>query len=319
MRRFFRIMGVLVIAALINSIALAAGQATCGVGTGGKQGCYYAVGQALAKLAVKNPALKLNIEPSAGSVANINSVMKGQMAFGLAQSDRVLQARAGKAEWRESGPREGLRAICGLYNESVVLVASDKSGIKECRDLRGKKVAIGAPGSGIRQNSLDALKSCHLKPKDLALADPINAEEANQKLQAGQLNAFFYTAGHPNELLRQAAKGRVKVKLVGFPDVCRDKHFCYVKTWVALDHYPGLLNTGYELKTCGLKAVLVTSAKTSNESAYKMAELIGQNLDEFKRMHTSLRRLKLYEIIDDLHAPLHPGAKRYFQEKGILK
>jgi TRAP transporter TAXI family solute receptor len=319
MRRLLIMAVVLILTVFTASLALAAGKSSYQIGTGGEQGCYYAVGQVLAKLAAKSPGLKLKVNNSSGSVANINAVMNGKMTFGLAQSDRVLQARTGEAEWRKSGPQQGLRAICGLYDESVVLVASSNSRIKECRDLRGKRVAVGAPGSGIRQNSLDALKSCRLGIKDLALAEPINAEAASKKLQSGKLDAFFYTAGHPNELIRNAAKGRVKVKLVGFPDVCRSRDFCYIKSWVPLESYPGLLNKGHELQTCGLKAVLVTSAKTPNNAAYKMAELIGQNLDELKRMHPSLRRLKLYEMTDDLHAPLHPGAKRYFQEKGIVK
>lgn len=319
MHRFLKTAAALAILVFMASPALAAGKSSCQIGTGGEQGCYFAVGQVLVKLAAKSPGLKLNVNASSGSVDNINAVMTGKMTFGLAQADRVLQARSGQAEWSKSGPQKGLRAICGLYNESVVLVASGKSGIKECRDLRGKKVAIGAKGSGIRQNSLDALASCRLGTKDLALADPINAEAASKKLQAGQLDAFFYTAGHPNDLIREAAKGRIKVRLLGFSDVCRSKEFCYVKTWVPLDLYPGLLNKGYELPTCGLKAVLVASAKTPDDSAYQMAELIGQNLDELKRMHPALRSLRLYEMIDDLHAPLHPGAKRYYQEKGIVK
>jgi len=319
MHRFFQIIGLLVSLLLIASGASAADQTSYTLGTGGEQGCYYAVGKALARLASQKHGLRLKAESTSGSVANINSVLNGQMTFGIAQSDRALQAISGKAEWAKSGPRNDLRAICGLYNETVMLVASGPSGIKECRDLRGKRVAIGAPGSGIRQNSMDALNSCHLTTKDLALAAPLNAEEASQKLQAGQLDGFFYTAGHPNQVIGNAAKGRVKVKLIGFPDVCRDKQFCYVKAWAPLDIYPGLLNKGYELPTCGVKAVLVTSAKTPEKVVYQIAELIGQNIDALKRMHPSLRRLELYKLVEDLHAPLHPGAIRYYKEKGIAK
>lgn len=298
------------------SLAVGAGPYT--LATGGEQGCYHAVGSAIARLGKEKRALDLQVKPSHGSVANIQAILAGKADFGLAQSDRVLQARQGKAEWQDKGPQDDLRAVCGLYSESLVLIAAG-SGVKECRDLRGKKVAVGTPDSGMRQNAVDALKSCNLTLKDLALAAPLNAEEALSELQAGKLDAFFYTAGHPNRIVKQAVKGKVKVRLIGFPDVCRDQSFCYVKSWIPLDIYPGLLNKGYELQTCGVKAVLVTSAKTPDKVVYKFMELLGQNLDQVKAMHPSLRRLELYNMVDDLHASLHPGAKRYFQEKGVVK
>ncbi|KMY68137.1 hypothetical protein AAU61_08170 [Desulfocarbo indianensis] len=299
--------------------SLAAGAGPYTLATGGEQGCYHAVGSSIARLAKEKRALDLQVKPSHGSVENIQAVLAGKADFGLAQSDRVLQARQGKAEWQDKGPQGNLRAVAGLYNESLVLIASAGSGVKECRDLRGKKIAVGKPGSGMRQNAVDALESCNLTLKDLALAAPINAEEALRELQAGKLDAFFYTAGHPNRIVKQAVKGKVKVRLIGFPDVCRDRSFCYVKSWISLDLYPGLLNKGYELQTCGVKAVLVASAKTPDKVVYKLMELLGQNLDQVKAMHPSLRRLELHDMVDDLHAPLHPGAERYFQEKGLVK
>ena len=132
------------------------------IGTGGITGVYYPTGGAIAKM-VNNKREEYNIratvESTGGSVFNVNSVMSGDLEFGVVQSDRQYQAINGLAEWMEKGVQADLRAVFSIHPESVTLVAAVDSGIMDIRDLKGKRVNIGNPGSGQRQNSIDALKN----------------------------------------------------------------------------------------------------------------------------------------------------------------
>ena len=136
------------------------------VGTGAPGGSYYLTGLAISSI-VNNKqeahGFRLQEEFSSGSVSNINAIMAGDIQFGIAQSDRQYQAFNGLAEWKEKGPQKDLRAIFSLYPESVTLVASGDSGLAAIHDLRGKRVDIGLPGSGARQNAIDVLDAAGIE------------------------------------------------------------------------------------------------------------------------------------------------------------
>ena len=130
------------------------------IGTGGSLGNYEAAGRAIARIVNKKQetdGFQLQEKSTTGSVYNIDAIMKGEIEFGIAQADRQYQAINALAEWKSRGPQKDLRAVFGLYTESVTLVATRDSGITTIQDLRGKRVDIGHPGSGLRKNALDAL------------------------------------------------------------------------------------------------------------------------------------------------------------------
>jgi len=145
---------------LVHSPGLAFSQLTfVTIGTGSFTGVYYPTGRAISKL-LDEKRCELGIlaraKSTPGSVFNVNSVMSGDMEFGLVQSDRQYQAYYGLADWKDKGKQKKLRAVFNIHAESVSLVAADDSGIKNFMDLRGKRVNIGNPGSGPRGNALDA-------------------------------------------------------------------------------------------------------------------------------------------------------------------
>lgn len=114
--------------------------------------------------------IRCTVESTGGSVFNINAFMTGDMQFGIVQSDRQYQAMNGIAEWKDKGPQKDLRSVFSIHPESVTLVATVDSGIMGIKDLRGKRVNIGNPGSGQRQNSIDALWDAGIDyTKDLAI------------------------------------------------------------------------------------------------------------------------------------------------------
>ncbi|MFH0957802.1 MAG: TAXI family TRAP transporter solute-binding subunit, partial [Pseudomonadota bacterium] len=192
------------------------------IGTGGVTGIYYPTGSAISKLMNQKRSVygfKVTAEATGGSVFNINALGVGDLDLALSQSDKAAQAWDGQEEWKEKGPSKELRGLFCLNSETVCLIASVKSGIKSCADLKGKIVGVGNPGSGTRQNAQDALSTCGLKFSDLAQAESIKPVEAAALLQDGRIDAYFYTVGHPNGSIKEAAAGGTKVRFIPFPDV----------------------------------------------------------------------------------------------------
>ena len=132
------------------------------IGTGGVTGVYYPTGGAISRMVNKKSkeySIKATVEYTAGSVYNINAVLSGDLEFGVAQSDRQFQAYNGLAEWGKAGPQRDLRAVFSIHPESITLIASAASGVKNVMGLTGKRVNIGNPGSGQLQNSKDVLEA----------------------------------------------------------------------------------------------------------------------------------------------------------------
>ena len=170
------------------------------IGTGGVTGVYYPTGGAISRMVNKKSkeySIKATVESTAGSVYNINAVLSGDLEFGVAQSDRQFQAYNGLAEWGKAGPQRDLRAVFSIHPESITLIASAASGVKNVMDLTGKRGNIGNPGSGQLQNSKDVLEAVGVS-LDAINAEQVKAVEAPGLLQDEKIDAFFYTVGHPN-------------------------------------------------------------------------------------------------------------------------
>ena len=158
--------------------------------------------------------MRLTVESTGGSVYNVNAIMAGDLDFGIVQSDRQYQAIRGLAEWKDKGKQKDLRAVFSIHPESVTLLAGVDTGIKSIKDLKGKHVNIGNPGSGQRQNSIDALTSAGINYKVDLKAEGLKAAEAPGVLLDGRIDAFFYTVGHPSGAFKEATAGTRKVSFV---------------------------------------------------------------------------------------------------------
>lgn len=293
------------------------------IGTGGITGVYYPAGGAIAKM-VNNKRdqyhLRCTVEATGGSVFNVNAIMGGDLEFGVVQSDRQYQAVKGMAEWQDRGPQKDLRAVFSLHPESVTLVAAVDAGIHDIRDLKGKRVNIGNPGSGQLQNSIDALQAVGLDPEADLDSEKVKAAEAPGLLQDGRIDAFFYTVGHPNGAIKEAVAGVRKVRFVSITgiDAMLEKYPYYAKSVVPLKEYPGAQNDT-DVETFGVKATLVTSAKVPDDVVYAVTKEVFENLDEFKRLHPAFAMLTRENMLQGLSAPIHSGAMKYYKEAGLKK
>ncbi len=293
------------------------------IGTGGITGVYYPTGGAICRIVNKKRkvyGIRCTVESTGGSVFNVNAIMAGDLEFGVVQSDRQFQAMKGLAEWKDKGPQKDLRAVFTVHPESITLVAANDAGIKSINDLRGKRVNIGNPGSGQRQNSIDGLTNAGINYKKDLKAEGVKAAEAPGLLQDGRIDAFFYTVGHPSGAIKEATAGRRKVHFVSITNVDKllQKYPYYAKALIPIKLYPGATNTK-DVHTFGVKATFVTSAKVPDRVVYAVTKEVFDNFESFKKLHPAYQVLTKQNMLEGMSAPIHPGAMKYYKESGLDK
>ena len=295
------------------------------IGTAGVTGIYYPTGVAISRMVNKKfdeYNIKATVESTSGSVFNVNAVLHGDLVFGVVQSDRQYQAYNGLAEWSKYGKQTDLRSLFSVHPESITLIASEKSGIREIKDLKGKRVNLGNPGSGYLQNSRDVLTAMGLaEGRDLS-AEYVKAVEAPGLLQDERIDAFFYTVGHPNSNIKEATSGRIKVFIVPITgpniDKMLKKYSYYAKSIIAHSFYPYAANTE-DIKTFGVKATFVTSKNTDEDIVYAVTKEVFENFEDFKSLHPAYEVLTKQDVLKGLTAPIHKGALKYYRQAGLDK
>ena len=293
------------------------------IGTGNTTGVYYSAGHAVAKVfkprAVEH-GFRLDPEASNGSVDNINKVLDGTWAFGLAQADMLFKAQEGLGPWQGT-PHKNLRAVAGLYTEAVLFITREDQEIRTLADLRGKTLNIGAPGSSDQENALLILEAAGLKPEtDLTIKEQ-ETVDASDLLEDGDIDAYIYTVGHPNMSIREAAVGGRNIRLVPVdPPLVEEftrKRAYLTKTRVNTEYYPGL-ETQEDIYTLGVKAILFTKADTPDATVTAVVNELIDNIDRFRRQHPALDKVELNELGRDTVVPLHPGAEAAYRQHGLM-
>ncbi len=292
------------------------------IGTGGVTGVYYAAGGAVCRLVNKDRAkhgYRCTVESTGGSVANINTINGGDLDFGVAQSDAQFNATKGLKAF-DGKPVSDLRAVFSLHPEPLTLVARKEANIKGLNDLKGKRVAIGNPGSGTRSSVDELLVATGLKTSDFAAVSELKADEHGAALCDNKIDAFFYVVGHPSANI-QDPMTTCGAQLVNITGPAVDKlvaaNAFYSDAKIPARTYP---SQAAELDTYGVLATMVTSAKKSDDEVYLFVKSVFDNLDEFKKLHPALAGLQPEKMIKGgLSAPLHPGAVKYYKEKGWMK
>ncbi|WP_020558387.1 TAXI family TRAP transporter solute-binding subunit [Thiofilum flexile] len=292
------------------------------IGTGGQTGVYYQVGLAVCKL-INAGKDKHNIECKApstgGSVDNINSIKAGQIQFGVAQSDVQYQAAKGEGQFETAGADADLRAVFSLHPEPFTVVARSEANINTFDDLKGKRVNIGNAGSGQRSTMERVMEAKGWKMADLGLAGDLKSAEQSQALCDNQYDAIIFTVGHPNGSITEATTS-CDTKLIPVTGAEIDKlvadNTYYTKATIPGKMYKG---TDADTETFGVGATLVTSAKVSDDEVYQLTKAVFDDFEKFKKLHPAFANLKEADMTKNmLSAPLHPGAEKYYKEKGWM-
>ncbi|MAD27971.1 MAG: C4-dicarboxylate ABC transporter substrate-binding protein [Pseudomonadales bacterium] len=292
------------------------------IGTGGQTGVYYVVGQSVCRLLNRNSAehgIRCNAPSSGGSVANVNAIRGGEMNMGVVQSDIQYKSYEGIQSFESEGPFSDMRALFALHGEPLTIVARNDANIAGVKDLKGKRVNIGNPGSGQRDTMDVVMQALGWTVDDFALASALDAAEQAAALGDNNIDAMVYVVGHPNGSIQEATT-TVDANLVSVSGPEIDQ-LISERPYYAKAIIPGGLYRGNDAdtETFGVRATLVASTATDDETVYQTVKAVFENFDRFKRLHPAFATLKEEEMIKDgLSAPLHEGAIRYYKERGWM-
>lgn len=304
------------------SAPAAAQQKFVSIGTGGVTGVYYAAGGAICRLVNKDRAthgLRCSVESTGGSVFNVNTIKAGELDLGVVQSDVGYNAYNGEGQFKDSGKFDKLRSVFSIHPEPFTVVANKDAHIKTFEDFKGKRFNVGNPGSGTRA-SMEMLLQAMGKGLDFfSLASELRPDEHGPALCDGKIDGFFYGVGHPSANIQDPTTtcGAQLVSLTGpVVDGLVAKYPYYAKATIPAGLYP---NNPQETQTYGVLATFVTSADVPEDTVYQVVKAVFENFDDFKKLHPALGHLVAEDMVKNgLSAPLHPGAEKYFKEKGML-
>ncbi|WP_168011880.1 TAXI family TRAP transporter solute-binding subunit [Halomonas salinarum] len=291
------------------------------IGTGGQTGVYYVVGQSICRLVnrLEDSDIKCNAPSTGGSVANINGIKSGALDMGVAQSDVQYQAYNGTGTFDGDAYPE-LRAVFRVHGEPLTLLARADSGIETLDDLEGKRVNIGNPGSGQRNTMEEVMDAKGWTEDTFSLASQLDAAEQAAALADNNIDAMVYVVGHPNGSIQEATT-TVDANLIPLDGPAIEglvEEYPYYSEVVI----PGGLYKGNDedVTTFGVAATFVTKASVDEDIIYQSVKAVFDNFDRFKRLHPAFANLKEEEMVTQgLSAPLHPGAARYYRERGWIE
>ena len=284
------------------------------MGTGGATGTYYGYGGVLGQYIKNNAGIDVVVVSTDGSKANIQGIDAGDYQLGTVQSDVMAYAWGGTRSF-EGAAVKSFRVVAGLYAEAVQLVTMDPA-IKSVKDLAGKTVSIGAPGSGVYFNACDVLAAAGLSESD------INAQyqsfgDSTDALKDGKIDAAFIVAGAPTPAITELCTtnsaylvpidGDIAAKLMA------DCAF-YTSYVIPAGTYAGQTE---DVTTVTVKATLIVSEKASEKDVYNLTKAIFDNMDAIAKENGKGAELSIENATSGMTAPFHAGAAKYFAEKGV--
>ncbi|WP_048056520.1 TAXI family TRAP transporter solute-binding subunit [Thermococcus sp. 4557] len=290
--------------------------------TGGTSGVYYPLGSAYANIlnqySKDEAGIKIEARAvtSGASVANAQAIGEGRAQAAIMQNDvayyafhgTTLEAFQGKAVTK-------IRGVAALYPETIQFVVKADSNIKTLEDLKGKKVAVGAAGSGTAVAAQQILEAAGVwNDVDKVY---LKFSEAAQQLKLGQIDAAVIVSGAPTPAIDQiAVQTPVRVLPIG-EDILKklkdDGYIFYVSQTLPKDTYKGMTE---DTPTLAVKAILVVSADVPDDVVYAMTRLLFLHVDELRQVHAKAQYISFDTALDGMSIPLHPGAVKYYEEKG---
>lgn len=285
------------------------------MGTGGTAGTYYGYGGVLGQYIKNNADIDVTVVSTDGSKANIQGIDAGDYQLGTVQSDVMAYAWAGTRSFETDGKVDSFRVVAGLYAEAVQLVTLNPD-IKSVADLRGKKVSIGAPGSGVYFNAMDVLAAAGLTVDDIQAQYQSFADSADA-LKDGKIDAAFVVAGAPTPAITElcVSKQAYLVPIDGEVAATMMASCPFYTTYtIPAGTYQG---QDKDITTVTVKATLIVSANASEDDVYKLTKAIFENAEAIAKENSKGAELSLENATSGMTAPFHKGAAKYFAEKGI--
>jgi uncharacterized protein len=309
-----RVVLVLLALAIACAGAAAAGKVFLNIATGGTAGTYFPLGGAMAEIINKNVAdVNATAVTSGASVANINMLATDEVQMAFVQNDIAYYAFNGVEMFKDK-QQKSIRAVATLYNETIQIVTLASSGIRSLADMKGKRISVGAAGSGAEVNARQVLEAAGLTYKDISPQYLSFAEGANG-LRDGNTDVAFLTAGAPTAAVRDVAAQKDIVVIPVSKDIADRliaKYPFYVRVKIPKDTYS---KQTVDVDTVTVKSILVASASLDETVVYNATKAIFSNLERLVQAHAQGKNILRATALEGLPIPVHPGAERFFKEK----
>jgi uncharacterized protein len=306
------------VGAVLSAPAPAArAQAFINVLTGGTSGVYYPLGVAIGKIySDQIPGVKTQVQATKASVENLILLQQGRGELAFTLGDSLKAAWEGDEEAGFKSKLDRLRTIGAIYPNYIQIVATADSGIRTLADLRGKSLSVGAPKSGTELNSRAILAAAGLSYKDIGRVEYLPFAESVDLMKNRQLDATLQSAGLGVASLKDLSTS-ADIIVVSVPKAIVDKIGPpFVPAKIPANTYTGQEK---DVPTAAVINYLVTSSTVSDDLAYQMTKLIFESLPELANSHVAGKEIRLEQAALGSPVPLHPGAIRYYREKGLIK
>ncbi|MCY1338751.1 TRAP transporter solute receptor, TAXI family [compost metagenome] len=304
-------------AALLAFCATAQAATFINILTGGTSGVYYPVGVGLSQIYSHGiEGSKTSVQATKASVENLNLLQSGRGELALALGDSVADAWNGDAEAGFKAPLKKLRAIAATYPNYIQIVASKESGIRSLADLKGKRISVGAPKSGTELNARAIFNAAGLTYEDMGKVEYLPFAESVELIKNRQLDATLQSSGLGQASIRDLS-ATLPVLFVPIPAdvVAKIGNNAYQSATIPANTYDG---QDADVPTASITNLLVTHEGVSDDLAYQMTQLLFDNLPRLVTAHAAVKDIKLENAASNLPIPLHPGAERFYKEKGLL-
>jgi TRAP transporter TAXI family solute receptor len=305
-------------AAAVSLTTTAQAQEFVNVLTGGTSGVYYPMGVALSQIYGKAlPGAKTSVQATKASSENLNLLQAGRGEVAFTLGDALNEAWKGNEEAGFKTPLKKLRTVAAIYPNYIQIVANADSGIKTLADLKGKRVAVGAPKSGTELNARDIFKGAGMSYKDLGKVEYLPFGESVELIKNRQLDATLISAGLGVAAVRDLAAA-LKITVVPVPAdvVAKIGEAAYQSAMIPANTYGGQTT---EVPTVAIQNFLVTHEGVSTDTVYKMTKAMFDSLPELHAAHAAAKVISKENAPKAPPVPLHPGAEKYYKEAGLIK
>jgi len=282
------------------------------IATGGSSGPYYTIGGAMAKVYKDKLGYNASVQSTGATVENVNLLKTKKVDLAFAMSDAVSFAYNGEENFKESGPVKDLRAMAGLYLNYVQIITLKDRNIHSVYDLKGKRVGVGAPNSGVEVNARMVLAGHGITYDDIT-PDYLSYAEAVEQLKNNAIDAAFVTSGLPNAtVIDLMTTADVEIVPIQPEDVDKlaEKYPFFVKA----DIPAGVYENDQPIPTAAIHNIMLVRSDLSEEQVYALTKAFFENLQTLQDAHSAAKDISLEEAGKNLVVPLHPGAEKYYKE-----
>ena len=285
------------------------------IATGGVSGPYYTIGGALAKVYKEKLGYNAAVQSTDGSVENVNLLENRKADLAFVMSDVASFALGGQESFKAWGPTQQFKAVAGLYYNYVQIVTLADNEIKSVYDLKGKRVGVGSPNSGVEVNARLILDEHGITYKDIK-PEYLSYAEAIEQLKNKAIDAAFVTSGLPNNAVLELQKSKeVSIVPIQPSDIDRlTKRFPFFEK---AELPVGIYKNELPVPTVAIRNILLVRSDFTEAQVYKITKTFFENLTVVQAAHQAASKINRKEAGKGLVVPLHPGAKKYYEEKGF--